>query len=159
MNIQHYTAPIGILEIETDGKAIIGVRLLKNKPSVMHISTNPLIREACIQFDEYFAGKRQIFDLPLSTDGTPFQQTVWAQLQEIPYGKTISYAQLAQAIHHPKACRAVGSANGKNPISIIIPCHRVIAANGSLGGYAGGLDIKKQLLALEKAISFILKPG
>ena len=150
MSLHHYTSPVGILEIKTDETAIIRVDLLKRNPTVRQTSTNSLIREACLQFDEYFAGIRQTFDLPLSTQGTPFQQTVWKQLQEIPYGKTISYSQLAKAIHHPKACRAVGSANGKNPISIIIPCHRVIASNGSLGGYASGLDIKKQLLALEK---------
>ena len=150
MNIHHYTSPIGILAIETNDNAISGLRLLKNDPIPRQTSTNHLIKEACIQLDEYFAGKRQIFDLPLSPKGTDFQQTVWKQLQEIPYGRTISYSQLAKAIRHPKACRAVGSANGKNPIAIIIPCHRVIASNGGLGGYAGGLDIKIQLLALEK---------
>lgn len=153
MNTHHYQSPVGILEIKTDGAAITEVSMIKkNDPVEMQTSSNPLIVEICRQFDEYFAGKRHQFALPLSPKGgTAFQQTVWKQLQEIPYGKTISYSQLAQAINHPKACRAVGSANGKNPISIIIPCHRVIAADGSLGGYAGGLDIKKQLLDLEKA--------
>ena len=150
MHTHHYTSPIGIYEIKADDRTVVEVNLIKNTFGSKLISTNPLIKETCIQFDEYFAGKRQTFDLPLSPKGTPFQQTVWKQLQEIPYGKTISYAQLAKAINHPKACRAVGSANGKNPISIIIPCHRVIASNGSLGGYTGGLDIKTQLLALEK---------
>ena len=151
MNVHHYTAPVGIYEIEADDKAITGVNLVKNVPFEKKTSTNPLIVEACTQLDEYFAGKRRTFDLPLSPKGgTPFQQTVWKQLQEIPYGKTISYSQLAQAINRPKACRAVGSANGKNPVSIIIPCHRVIAADGGIGGYTGGLDIKIQLLELEK---------
>ena len=151
MNTHHYKSPVGILEITADERAVTEVYILKECPFKMQTSTNPIIVETCKQFDEYFAGKRQEFNLPLSPQGgTPFQQTVWKQLQEIPYGKTISYAQLAQAINNPKACRAVGSANGKNPISIIIPCHRVIAADGSLGGYASGLVIKKQLLDLEK---------
>ena len=150
MDVHHYASPVGILEIKSDDKAITHINLLKNNPAARQTSTNPLIRETCIQLDEYFAGKRQIFDLPLSPKGTPFQQTVWKQLQEIPYGKTISYSQLARDIHHPKACRAVGSANGKNPIPIIIPCHRVIAADGGLGGYSSGLDIKKQLLGIEQ---------
>lgn len=150
MHIHHYTSPIGILEIKIEEGAIIEVCILENEPISLIRSINPLIKEICIQFDEYFAGKRQTFNLPLSAKGTDFQQTVWKQLQEIPYGQTISYSQLAKAIHHPKACRAVGSANGKNPIPIIIPCHRVIASNGGLGGYASGLEIKKQLLALEK---------
>jgi len=153
MNAHHYKSPVGILEIKVDDKAITEVSILKNSPVKMQTSANHLITEICKQFDEYFAGKRRTFDLPLSPQGgTPFQQTVWKQLQEIPYGQTISYLQLAQAINNPKACRAVGSANGKNPISIIIPCHRVIASDGSLGGYASGLDIKKQLLDLEKTI-------
>jgi len=124
--------------------------LLKNNPASWQTSANPLIRATCIQLDEYFAGKRRIFELPLSPEGTPFQQTVWKRLQEIPYGQTISYAQLAKAVGNPKACRAVGSANGKNPIPIIIPCHRVIASDGSLGGFSSGLENKIQLLALEK---------
>ena len=153
MNTHHYKSPVSILEIKANEKAITEVSMLKKEPVEMQTSTNPIIVEACKQFDEYFAGTRQVFDLPLSPQGgTPFQQTVWKQLLEIPYGKTISYAQLAQAINNPKACRAVGSANGKNPISIIIPCHRVIAADGSLGGYASGLVVKKQLLDLEEKV-------
>ena len=150
MDTQHYKSPVGILEITVENRAVTEVYILKEYPVEMQTSTNPIIVETCKQFDEYFAGKRKKFDLPLSPKGgTPFQQTVWKQLQEIPHGRTISYAQLAQAVGNPKACRAVGSANGKNPISIIIPCHRVIAADGSLGGYASGLVIKKQLLDLE----------
>jgi len=150
MNIHHYQSPVGILEIKSDGKAITGLDILKNVPVTLQTSTNPLIEKTCKQLDEYFAGKRKTFDLPLSPQGTPFQQTVWKQLQEIPYGQTISYSQEAKAIGHPKACRAVGSANGKNPIAIIIPCHRVIAANGGLGGYASSLENKINLLELEK---------
>ena len=151
MNTHHYKSPVGILEIRSDGKAITEVYILESEPVEMQTSIDPLIAETCKQFDEHFEGKRKIFDLSLSPrGGTPFQQTVWKQLQEIPYGQTISYAQLARAVGNPKACRAVGSANGKNPISIIIPCHRVIASDGTLGGYASGLVIKKQLLDLEK---------
>ena len=151
MNTHHYISPIGIIEIIVDDKAITGVNILKKAPVAMQTSTNHLIRETCKQFDEYFAGRLKKFDLPLSTKGTPFQQAVWKQLQEIPYGETISYSQLAKAVDNPKACRAVGSANGKNPIPIIIPCHRVIASDGSLGGFACGLDVKIQLLNLEKS--------
>jgi len=150
MNIHHYPSPVGILEIKTDSKAITEVSWLKNDPVTRLTSTNPIIKETCIQLDEYFAGKRQTFDLPLLPKGTDFQQTVWKQLQEIPYGKTVSYSQVAKAINRPKACRAVGSANGKNPITLIIPCHRVIASNGGIGGYASGIEIKKQLLELER---------
>jgi len=155
MNTHHYNSPVGILEIKADDRAITNVGNLKHYSGKIQTSTNPLIVETCKQLDEYFAGKRRKFELPLSPQGgTPFQQRVWKQLQEIPYGQAISYAQLAKAIGNPKACRAVGSANGKNPIAIIIPCHRVIASDGSLGGYTGGLDIKVQLLALERIENF-----
>ena len=102
------------------------------------------------QLKAYFAGELENFDLPLSPQGTPFQQRVWGELQKIPYGDTISYGELARRIGNPKASRAVGLANGSNPISIVIPCHRVIGANGKLTGYGGGLPIKEKLLALEK---------
>ncbi|MEH6577037.1 MAG: methylated-DNA--[protein]-cysteine S-methyltransferase [Amphritea sp.] len=120
---------------EEDGKS--------TKPS-------PLLQNACRQLEEYFCGKRSNFELPLSPAGTKFQENVWATLQAIPYGETWSYLQLAQQLGNPKASRAVGSANGKNPIWILIPCHRVIQASGGLGGYAGGLDIKARLLDLEQ---------
>lgn len=109
-----------------------------------------LLLKAICQINEYTDGKRQYFDLPLDISiGTPFQQKVWAALQEIPYGKTISYAKLADNIGQPTAFRAVANANGKNPFSIIIPCHRVISSDGKLGGYTGGVDKKAYLLALE----------
>lgn len=102
------------------------------------------------QLDEYFLGARKVFDVKLDLSvGTPFQQTVWRALLDIPYGKTISYAQLAHNIGKPTAYRAVANANGKNPISLIVPCHRVIAADGGLGGYTGGLQIKRILLGIE----------
>jgi methylated-DNA-[protein]-cysteine S-methyltransferase len=109
---------------------------------------------AATQLDEYFAGERTSFDLALDPQGTPFQRRVWFALADIPYGKTTSYAELARRVGSPKAFRAVGQANGKNPLAIILPCHRVINSDGSIGGYGGGLPMKRQLLALEGAASF-----
>ncbi|MGH3673903.1 MAG: methylated-DNA--[protein]-cysteine S-methyltransferase [Pseudonocardiaceae bacterium] len=102
------------------------------------------------QLEEYFAGRRTEFDLPLAPAGTPFQHTVWAALREIPYGQTESYGHLAERIGRPGAARAVGLANGRNPVSIIVPCHRVVGATGALTGYGGGLDRKQQLLDFEQ---------
>lgn len=110
---------------------------------------SPLLDAAEAQLREYFAGARRTFDLPLAPHGTEFQQRVWAALRAIPYGETRTYGELAAAIGSPNASRAVGMANHRNPIPIIIPCHRVIGANGTLTGYAGGLEIKRKLLALE----------
>jgi methylated-DNA-[protein]-cysteine S-methyltransferase len=107
------------------------------------------LREAVRQLSAYFAGKLRDFTLDVAPEGTEFQRSVWRELQRIPYGETISYAQLARRIGNPNAVRAVGLANGSNPISIVIPCHRVIGSNGSLVGYGGGLPIKQALLALE----------
>ena len=108
-----------------------------------------LLAEAERQLNEYFAGTRRAFDLPLRPEGTPFQQDVWNALCRIPYGETRSYADIARAVNRPKAFRAVGMANHNNPISILIPCHRVVGADGSLTGYGGGIDKKRFLLALE----------
>jgi methylated-DNA-[protein]-cysteine S-methyltransferase len=110
-------------------------------------------KAAADQLDAYFEGERTTFDLPLAPLGSEFQQRVWAALQEIPYGQTESYGEVAERIGSPGAARAVGLANGKNPIGILIPCHRVVGANGSLTGYGGGLDRKRQLLDLELAVS------
>lgn len=111
------------------------------------------LRFARTQLDEYFAGERQHFDLPLHPLGTPFQLTVWEELRRIPYGQTISYGELARRIGKPKAMRAVGAANGRNPLPIVVPCHRVIGADGSLTGFGGGLFIKRHLLLLEAPTS------
>jgi methylated-DNA-[protein]-cysteine S-methyltransferase len=146
----YYQSPVGVLRIETSEEAVTGIRLVKDCSSAnTNRSSHPLVKEVYRQLDEYFVGKRQKFEFPLAPKGTEFQQKVWEQLQQIPYGTTISYAQLAKASGNPKACRAVGSANGKNPIAIVIPCHRVIASDGGLGGYAYGLEVKKRLLELE----------
>lgn len=113
-------------------------------------------RDATRQLEEYFAGTRCDFDLELAPEGTPFQLAVWRELRNIPYGETISYGALARRIGNPAASRAVGLANGANPIAIIVPCHRVIGANGKLTGFGGGLDIKERLLALERGQRLLL---
>ncbi|SEN09843.1 methylated-DNA--[protein]-cysteine S-methyltransferase [Actinacidiphila rubida] len=112
----------------------------------------PVFDEVTTQLTEYFDGGRTGFDLDLRLSGTPFQQRVWAALRDIPYGETVSYGELAIALGQPGASRAVGLANGKNPVGIIVPCHRVIGANGSLTGYGGGLDRKRWLLAFERGL-------
>lgn len=121
------------------------------QPQKALLQTTELLSMATIQLDEYFQGKRTIFSLPFKLTGTPFQLAVWKELQNIPYGKTTSYKEIAQKINKPKACRAVGMANNKNPLPIIIPCHRVIGSNGKLIGYAGGLKLKNYLLELEQS--------
>ena len=113
----------------------------------------PVLDAAAAQLDGYFAGEITAFDLPLTLDGTGFQRTVWAGLQDIPYGQTISYGELASRIGQPSASRAVGLANGRNPVSIVVPCHRVIGADGSLTGYGGGTERKRFLLGLEQRVS------
>ncbi len=145
----HYQSSVGCLEIEATDNGISEIAFCEI-PEIICKSNNPVLRQCCSELDEYFAGTRKIFDVKITFKGTPFQYKVWQALLEIPYGKTISYADLAKAVENPKACRAVGSANGKNPIAIIIPCHRVITSNGNLGGYAYGLEVKKQLLDLEE---------
>lgn len=121
------------------------------QPQKALLQTTELLSMATIQLDEYFQGKRTTFSLPFKLTGTPFQLAVWKELQNIPYGKTISYKEITQKINKPKAYRAVGMANNKNPLPIIIPCHRVIGSNGKLIGYAGGLKLKNYLLELEKS--------
>lgn len=106
-------------------------------------------REAVRQLDAYFAGKLRRFDLPLAPEGTPFQRTVWEELQRIPYGETISYGELARRVGNPNASRAAGLANGSNPIAIVIPCHRVIGSTGKLTGFGGGIEVKRRLLEIE----------
>ena len=121
------------------------------QPQKALLQTTELLSMATIQLDEYFQGKRTTFSLPFKLTGTPFQLAVWKELQNIPYGQTTSYKEIAQKINKPKAYRAVGMANNKNPLPIIIPCHRVIGSNGKLIGYAGELKLKNYLLELEKS--------
>ncbi|MDL2223978.1 methylated-DNA--[protein]-cysteine S-methyltransferase [Bacteroidales bacterium OttesenSCG-928-M06] len=151
MNTDYYYSPFGVIEIRATEKALTNLSFIKEYQSAK-TSDNMIIKKTIEQLTEYFEGKRKTFDIPLTPQGTEFQKKVWNALLEIPYGEVVSYASLAKTIDQPKACRAVGSANGKNPIAIIIPCHRVIASDKSLGGYAYGLTIKKDLLLLEKAI-------
>jgi O-6-methylguanine DNA methyltransferase len=110
---------------------------------------NSWLDGAALQLEEYFAGQRKVFDLPLDLRGTGFQLSVWRALRQIPFGETRTYAEVARAIGAPRAVRAVGAANGSNPVPIIVPCHRVVASGGGLGGYGGGLDLKRKLLDLE----------
>ncbi|MED9959536.1 MAG: methylated-DNA--[protein]-cysteine S-methyltransferase [Christensenellales bacterium] len=119
-------------------------------PAAFREGWTPLLREAARQLDEYFAGARRAFALPLAPQGTPFERQVWDALRAIPYGQTLSYGELAACIGRPAAGRAVGRANGRNPLPILVPCHRVIGADGRLTGYAGGLEAKAWLLALER---------
>ncbi len=149
-NILYLPSPIGTLRLEADPHGICRLAFCHTKVEYPESSVSPLLTEAKKQLDEYFAGKRKIFSLPLSFRGTSFQIRVWEALQTIPYGETWYYGQLAEAVGNPKACRAVGMANNRNPLPILIPCHRVIGKNGSLTGYGGGLDIKEKLLALEQ---------
>lgn len=137
---------LGILEIRANDIAITSI-LFCDEPREQ--STNELTENAKIQLSEYFAGARKSFTLPLNPIGTMFQQKVWKQLCSVKYGNTASYSDIAHLINKPTASRAVGMANSKNPISIVIPCHRIIGTNGKLTGYAGGLDRKARLLALE----------
>ncbi len=145
--IDYYTGPQGIWAIEANDEGITKIRL--EEVCSEQTRENQFTKQCIEQLDAYWnAGLRQ-FDIPLSPAGTPFQQSVWNSLKTIPYGHTWTYKQLAQSIGNLKAIRAVGAANGKNPIPIIIPCHRVIASNGRLQGYALGLELKRQLLDLE----------
>ena len=145
-----YDSPFGNIVIESDGKAITGLMKESNARPAGEKEASTLTDIAAMQLREYFAGKRKKFDVPLNPHGTDFQRSVWKALQAVPYGKTRSYKQIAQAIGNPKACRAVGMANNKNPIWILIPCHRIIGTDGSLTGYGGGIEMKKRLLKLEK---------
>jgi methylated-DNA-[protein]-cysteine S-methyltransferase len=143
-------SPVGPLLLTSDGESL--TRLLFDVRPDPSWSTEPcaLLDRAVTQLREYFAGERTTFDLPLDPAGTPFQLTVWMALRDIPYAETINYGQLATRVGNARASRAVGLANGRNPISIVVPCHRVIGANGSLTGYGGGLDRKRTLLDLER---------
>ena len=158
----HYAlcpSPIGELVLTTDGTALTGVYMPVHKhgpeigPDWRCDETLPVLRRAAAQLGEYFQGQRTQFDLPLSAGGSEFQHRVWAALLSIPYGGTSSYGELARRIGTPNGSRAVGLANGRNPISIIVPCHRVIGSDGSLTGYGGGLERKRALLEFEAAVA------
>ena len=146
--------PIGPLTITATKKAVTAIRFGTQVPEGSTPCTGaeatPLLRKAAEEIGDYFAGSRRKFTLPLAPEGMPFQQKVWEALRTIPYGETRTYKQIAIQIGHNQSFRAVGMASNRNPIAIVVPCHRVIGYDGKLTGYAGGLDIKEQLLELEK---------
>ena len=150
------SSPAGPLFLAASTKGLVRLefdaRVQKLNPKMIHLQESkstlaPYLRE----LDDYFAGQRRAFSFPLDLRGTEFQLACWHALLEIPYGETRSYRDIAEAIGHPQACRAVGMANNRNPVAIVVPCHRVIASSGSLCGYGGGLDVKRKLIELEQA--------
>ena len=148
-----YQSPIGLLQITATENGINSVLFLDKKTASSPLE-NGLTKDCKIQLTEYFEGKRKVFDILLDPVGTDFQKSVWQLLCAVPFGKTDSYMSLAKALNNPLSIRAVGAANGKNPIAIIIPCHRIIGSNGSLTGYAGGLWRKEWLLKHEGVKAF-----
>ena len=148
-------SPVGKLKLVASSRALVAVLWEQERPNRVKLDEmsldprHPVLIEAERQLAEYFAGKRTQFDLPLQPQGTEFQKKVWRALREIPFGKTKSYLELARTIGSPDASRAVGAANGKNPLSVVVPCHRVVGVDGALTGFAGGLETKAALLALE----------
>ena len=161
-SIWYMDSPVGELGILEDGKGIhcifFGGRKrtedVRTKYTIASLEEKKttLLDQTIVQLSEYFSGRRKKFDLPLSLSGTEFQKRVWEALMEIPYGETRTYGQIARVTGNPKASRAVGMANNKNPVPIVVPCHRVIGTSGDLTGYAGGLDIKRILLKLEGSL-------
>ncbi|AJG97162.1 cysteine methyltransferase [Clostridium beijerinckii] len=149
-NVYYYNTKIGKISIVENGTAITKICFINKDELNIEGNETELLRKAIKQLEEFFEGERNCFDLPLAPQGTEFQRKVWSALQEIPFGETRSYGEIAKIVGNEKAARAVGLANNKNPIPIIIPCHRVIGANGKLVGYAGGLNIKEKLLKIEK---------
>jgi len=156
MDLMLYTtldSPIGELLLLGDDRALHGLYMQEGRKPVRiaarwERSAQPFA-QVRTQLQEYFAGERITFDVPLVMKGTPFERRVWQALRDIPYGNTVSYGEIARRVGQPSAARAVGLANGRNPIAVIVPCHRVIGANGTLTGYGGGLERKRQLLELE----------
>lgn len=148
MQIRTIDSPVGILRLIAENGFLTG--LFFGGEGCEGPDDSPVLDAAERQLAEYFDGKRRSFDLPLNLKGTKFQRAVWQALTKIPYGGTVSYGDIAREIGNPKACRAVGMANHRNPVSIIVPCHRVVGGDGSLTGYGGGLEIKRALLELER---------
>ena len=149
-------SPVGALRLVASDAGLVAILWENDKPGRVRFGLtieqpdHPILAETTRQLRAYFAGDLSAFDLPLDARGTDFQKSVWAELSHIPFGETRSYGELARAIGRPSASRAVGADNGRNPISIVVPCHRVIGTNGALTGFAGGLDAKRTLLALEQ---------
>jgi methylated-DNA-[protein]-cysteine S-methyltransferase len=151
-------SPLGTLRLASRGGALIGLWFdgqkydARSSADWREAPGDPLLRDAAHQLDEYFAGRRRRFDLRLAPVGTPFQREVWRAIAAVPAGSTITYAELARRVGRPTSVRAAGAATGRNPLSIVVPCHRIVGAGGALTGYAGGLERKKALLALERAM-------
>ena len=156
LSFMEMSSPVGVLKLVAHEHALVAVLWENENPKRVRLAEliedqqHPILLKTQKQLNEYFAGQRQIFDLPLDFEGTEFQQKVWQALLSIPFGETRSYKDIAEQIGNVKAVRAVGAANGKNPISIIAPCHRVVGANGKLVGFAGGLENKDILLKIEQ---------
>jgi methylated-DNA-[protein]-cysteine S-methyltransferase len=151
-------SPVGRLQLVATNEGLAGILWERDRPSRVRLNieaeddTHPVLVETECQLREYFAGRRTAFELPLDVEGTDFQRKVWNALRTIPFGETRSYGQIARQIGSPDAVRAVGAANGRNPVSIVTPCHRVIGSTGKLTGFGGGLDAKARLLALEDSL-------
>jgi methylated-DNA-[protein]-cysteine S-methyltransferase len=152
MPIAYCQTPVGVTKITEEDNFIIAISVLDGDFEITPAET-PLLQKAIKQLDEYFAGERKVFDLPIKQHGSEFQQLVWAQLLKIEYGKTISYLQQSKLMDNPLAIRAIAATNGKNDLWVVVPCHRVIGSDGSLTGYAGGLWRKKWLLEHEARVS------
>lgn len=146
--------PIGALLVAGEEGTIVEIHFAgRGEPREDWVRDDEALHPAAVQLRSYFAGKRTAFDLELAPRGTEFQQAVWRALRDIPYGETTTYAEIARRIGRPSAVRAVGAANGANPIPIVIPCHRVIGTSGSMTGFGGGIDVKRRLLALEARVA------
>jgi len=158
MQLRHLDSPIGVLTLIASPAGLTHVLFDGQEPAdvglpddLPEVDDDPALESAATQLTEYFAGDRREFDLPLDLRGTDFQRDAWRALARVPYGETRTYGEQAEAIGRPGAFRAVGAANGRNPIPVILPCHRIIGANGALTGFGGGLDVKRQLLDHEQA--------
>jgi methylated-DNA-[protein]-cysteine S-methyltransferase len=150
INTVHYSSPLGTLLLQEEENQLTVVHFMDDEvDAVLSATDSPVLLQTILQLDEYFAGRRKQFSLPLSPAGTAFQQKVWQQLIQIPFAETITYLHVAKRLGNVKSIRAAASANGKNPLAIIIPCHRVVGADGKLTGYAGGLHRKQWLLEHE----------
>ncbi len=146
--VESFDSPLGIVEVTASEKGVISIYFVEKHAEKQHKNFHSSL--AVTQLGEYFSKSRTQFDLTLTPTGTEFQKRVWQALLTVQYGQTVSYSDIANAIDNPKAVRAVGAANGKNPLSIVVPCHRIIGKHGALTGYAGGMDRKAALLVLEK---------
>ena len=152
LHVSYCPTPIGLLEIEGDDRHVRAVTFVDAPGGVGEVGANAVTEEAATQLAAYFDGARRTFELPLAPQGTPFQRAVWAQLRQVPFGETATYRDIALALDNANGVRAVGAANGRNPIAVIVPCHRIIGSSGQLTGYGGGLWRKEWLLRHEGAL-------